>query len=188
MAIRALLAGAAAALIAVVVVLLTAASEEDAASARSVDGAFLVEMTPHHESAIEMAALARRQAEHPQLVALADSIAGSQAAEIERFDGVHRRLFAAPLSAGEHGTLGLDHSEMGMSMDIDGLDGAEPFDRAFIAAMIPHHQGAIEMARIEIAGGTDPETTELARDIIAAQSREIAAMERWRERWYGSGA
>ncbi|UJA19434.1 heavy metal translocating P-type ATPase [Thermoleophilia bacterium SCSIO 60948] len=184
-----LVAGSVAVLAIVAVALVALIGGEDPAEAYSVDGAFLVEMAPHHEGAIEMAAMARDQAEHPQILELADDIASSQAAEIDRFDEIHRRLFdGAPLSEGEHGTLGLDHSEMGMSMDMGALDGAEPFDRAFIDEMIPHHQGAIEMAKVQIAEGSDPEVTEVARDIIEAQSREIAAMERWRDRWYGAGA
>jgi uncharacterized protein (DUF305 family) len=52
--------------------------------------------------------------------------------------------------------------------------------------MIPHHQGAIRMARIELAQGEDEELTELATAIIEAQSHEIEEMNSWRERWYGA--
>ena len=52
-------------------------------------------------------------------------------------------------------------------------------DRDFVAMMEPHHQGAIEMARAELRYGRDPELRRMARNIIAAQDREITEMRNW---------
>ena len=49
-------------------------------------------------------------------------------------------------------------------------------DRDFLAMMIPHHQGAVEMARLELIHGTDPLVRRLAEEIIASQQTEIEAM------------
>lgn len=52
-------------------------------------------------------------------------------------------------------------------------------DRDFVSGMIPHHQGAIDMARVELKYGHDRQLKKLARDIISAQKKEIAFMQRW---------
>lgn len=86
--------------------------------------------------------------------------------------------------------MSAQHGSMpGMSSAMD-ITPAEPrraraFDRAFIDAMMPHHEEAIRMARSELRDGRDPELREISRSIIATQSREIRQLRRWRERWYG---
>ncbi|MCG7403593.1 MULTISPECIES: DUF305 domain-containing protein [Caballeronia] len=54
-------------------------------------------------------------------------------------------------------------------------------DRDFVAHMIPHHQGAVEMAKVQLKYGKDAKLRKLAKDIIAAQNKEIAFMKQWLE-------
>ena len=66
---------------------------------------------------------------------------------------------------------------MQQAMDNAPMDG-DP-DHDFVSMMTPHHQGAVDMAQVELRYGRDPELRQLARNIIAAQKREIAGMDRW---------
>jgi uncharacterized protein (DUF305 family) len=166
------------------------------ATANATDRAFVREMIPHHQMATDMAKMAEMQAQHAQIRSLAKSIIQTQSAEITRLKTIAKAVGVTPASMPANGkmsmqtmddlaTLGVPMSKSGMMMKMSALDGAKPFDRKFIDMMIPHHQGAIRMARAELAKGKNTELRTIARGIITAQAKEIVQMNSWRKAWYG---
>jgi len=155
------------------------------AAGNGIDRAFVADMIPHHKSAVQMAEIAQRRGQSSFVKKLADDIIRTQNTEITAMTTVADRLDKAGVKAT---SLGVPEHQMGMDTDLGELRKAKAFDRAFIDMMIPHHQSAIRMARIEQAKGADGEAQQLAGDIIAAQTREIDAMNMHRVAEFGSAS
>ena len=86
----------------------------------------------------------------------------------------------AALPKGDQGPSSLAfagvNAKMHQGMDVTFSGNA---DRDFVQGMIPHHQGAVDMAKVVIAFGKDPEVRKLAETIIKSQEEEIAWMNSW---------
>lgn len=99
--------------------------------------------------------------------------------------GQHRMPDGTMMDNG--GMMNMGDDMMGMSMDdmasmLEGKTG-DAFDKAFIEGMIPHHQGAIDMARAALQSAKHDEIKRMARDIISAQQSEIDMMKQWQRDW-----
>ena len=90
-----------------------------------------------------------------------------------------QRAFAHGMDMMIHGGM------MGDASDLERLTVAEPFDKAFIEEMIPHHQMAVMMAQMLLRSANRPEMKQLAENIISAQTKEINDMRGWYQSWYG---
>ena len=74
-------------------------------------------------------------------------------------------------------------SSMMMSGDLGAAD--EQFDLRFLNAMIPHHEGALDMANQALQKSSRSEITQMAQAILSSQQQEIDQMQQWRKDWYG---
>ncbi len=70
-----------------------------------------------------------------------------------------------------------------MNAELKGKTG-DVFDKAFLAEMIVHHQGAVEMAQLALTNAKHQEIKDLANGIISAQNKEIYEMKTWQKNWY----
>ena len=85
---------------------------------------------------------------------------------------------AQPSATADFTKAYLDSADKMHAPMMDGLKASDP-DEAFIRGMIPHHQGAIDMAKIVLQHGRDPQVKKWASDVIREQQREIGEMEEW---------
>lgn len=197
------------------------------------DRMFIDMMTPHHQSASEMAEIALERAEHPELQEMAQQIIDAQSAEIEQMRTWRQEWYGSsdtppmsqmPMLPGlpmtmtnmmnmtdtmsmtdtmamtdtmpmtdtmaMTATTGMTDSmgmmdTMDMTQQIEQLRNApEPFDLAFIDAMIPHHETAIAAAQLAQEQAIHQEIRDLATQIIEAQQQEIDQLRTWRQEWY----
>jgi uncharacterized protein (DUF305 family) len=78
----------------------------------------------------------------------------------------------------------MSHAMTGMTSGITGKTG-DDFDKAFLAEMTVHHNGAVAMAQEVLKTSRRPELITLAQAIIAAQTTEIHQMQVWQKAWFG---
>ncbi|MEV4462696.1 DUF305 domain-containing protein [Micromonospora echinofusca] len=155
-----------------------AATATGAAAFGDADAMFAQMMIPHHRQAVEMADLAPTRAADPEVKRLAVEIKAAQAPEIATMSGWLAAWGRPVPSPG--GMPHMDHGMPGMMSDADmtklaAATGRE-FDRQFLTMMIAHHEGAITMARDELARGVNAEAKALAQQIVGTQQAEIDTM------------
>jgi uncharacterized protein (DUF305 family) len=154
------------------------ASTQGAHNAQDV--AFTSEMIPHHQQAVEMADLVLGRDASAELKALAQQVKAAQGPEIQQMAG-WLQAWGEQLP-GEHGVgHGMAMSDgMLTEAEFSDLDAAQgtAFARQFLEGMIRHHQGAVAMAREEIAQGQDAKVKALAQAVVSGQTAEITLMQR----------
>lgn len=143
------------------------------------DVLFAQMMIPHHQQAVLLAGMVPERSANPQVRALAQKISAAQQPEITTMKAQLEQWGINPAEMPhESGHAGMTMQGMvgdATLVTLEGLKGAD-FDTLWLQSMIGHHQGAIEMAKVEVEAGKSPEMTALARSIIAAQQAEIDQM------------
>lgn len=144
------------------------------------DTSFMQLMIPHHAQALEMSELARTRTADRSVLSLARRIEGAQGPEIRSMASWLAARGQAVPDAAAHADHA-DHAMPGMltqeqMSELADARGAA-FDALYLAGMIEHHQGAVDMAGEELEGGSDLLALELAADISTGQLAEIRRME-----------
>src|SRR6201987_184387 len=169
-----------------------------------VDHDFVAMMAPHHQGAIDMSEAELRYGHNEQLLRIAQDIVVEELQEIAAMraaSGEKLTPTEATLAASFVGTAaGPGSASLGPAANVPpSLKTERPFlaqndaamekmigdmtikptgniDRDFVAMMVPHHQGAIDMARAELRYGHEPALTRIAQEIVVDQIQQISLM------------
>ena len=152
---------------------------------------FMDGMILHHQGAIAMAEAALKNSQRPEIKELAQNIITAQQTEIAKMQEWRKTWYAdvedTPMmyhADAKHMMPMSDQMRSDMMMAVDLGEADAEFDKRFIDAMIPHHEGAVVMAQQVLNNGDRPEVLELAKNIISSQQVEIDQMQTWRTAWY----
>jgi uncharacterized protein (DUF305 family) len=152
---------------------------------------FVDAMIPHHQGAVEMAQEVLNKSQRPEMKKLAQDIIAAQNREIEQMKQWRKAWYpkagSKPMAwhAPMNHMMEMSPEQMQAMMMKGDLGAADAeFDLRFLNAMIPHHEGALVMAKDVLNKSKRPETKQLAQEILTSQQKEIDQMKDWRKAWY----
>ncbi|WP_167107885.1 DUF305 domain-containing protein [Mycobacterium sp. DL592] len=155
----------------------TAASDQVAVH-NDHDVMFAQMMIPHHQQAVQLAAMVPDRSTNPELVKLAATISGEQQPEINAMKALLVQWDISPNAAADHSDMPMDGMVDDATMAKLGTLKGQEFDTLWLQSMISHHQGAIAMAGGEVAAGKSPDMITMAQNIVTAQQAEIDQMKK----------
>jgi len=153
------------------------------AAEQSYDVQFIDTMTAHHQGAIDMAMLADTRAQRAEMKTLARNIISDQQKEVAQMKKWREEWFPGKPLAVNMDLAGMRDGMTGMNMMKLDLLKENAFDIEFISQMIPHHEGAVVMAKQALKKSEKAEIKALAETIIESQEAEIKQMRDWQIAW-----
>jgi len=161
----------------------SAMTSSPGAASAPIELQFLDTMIIHHKGAIDMAKLADARAEHAELKKLSSDIIRDQEREIATMNQLRGKWFGEKPEALNMEFPGMSEGMHGMDLKkLESLRGND-FDVEFIRQMIPHHQGAVAMAKHLASNDSYSELKKLTDEIIKAQEAEVKQMGEWLQAW-----
>lgn len=156
-------------------------SDPNAAQA-PYDLQFIDTMIHHHEGAVEMAEMVLRKSSNAELKNFAQKIVDDQKKEIAQMKEWREKWFAGAARAINMEMAGMADSMKSMDAGMKKMETAtgKEFDALFLEMMIPHHEGAVVMAKEALQKSQRAEIKTLADAIIKAQNAEIKQMNDWK--------
>ena len=147
--------------------------------ANDTDVMFLQMMATHHAEGLEMVRLAKQRATRSDVKTLAAAIDTTETAEVDTMTG-WLRAWGKPTAADPNASVHASHAGMVSTgpVRIASLRQATDadFDQTFINLLIGHQHNAVELARMETAGGAYPEAKDLAKRIDESRTAQISMM------------
>jgi uncharacterized protein (DUF305 family) len=157
------------------VIVLAACGGASPPAANGADATFLTDMTSHHAQAIAAAQIAETRGSDPRVRAFARRIVAEQTPELQRMDAAAAAAHLH-LSAGEGAAMAVHRIDAADIAQLRTLTGTA-FDRRFLSLSITSEQGAVTMAKAELAGGTDQTARTIAGPISGADHSEIPQLQ-----------
>ena len=152
-------------------------------SGKKFDIAWISQMIAHHDGAVEMAQACVSDCKQAEVKKAAQTIINAQSKEIKQMTGWLKSWYNTTPDKTQMALMRTDMKSM-MDTSMGKMPGhemnmsANP-DKSFLEGMIPHHQSAVDMARLALKKAAKPELKTFARQVISDQSKEIAQFKTW---------
>jgi uncharacterized protein (DUF305 family) len=151
-------------------------------SGKKFDVAWLSQMIAHHQGALEMAQQCVKSCKEADVKKAAKIIIAAQSKEIAQMTNWLKSWYGATPDKAQMALMNADMKTM-MDSSMAGMESMSGMqmsaDKSFLEGMTPHHQGAVDMAKLALTKAARPELKKFAQQVINDQSKEIKQFQAW---------